>query len=81
MLDQMLGLPLQQVLRQISLPEAIVKALLSRDGIYGPFLALAEACERADGHASDYADPLFMTATRVNHAHLAAIAWAKSLEI
>lgn len=81
MLDQLLGLPIQQVLRQISLPEAIAQALLSRDGVYGPFLALAEACERVDGCASDFADALFMTDTRVNQAHLAALAWAQSLKI
>lgn len=81
MLDQLLGLPLQQVLRQISLPEAIVKALLSRDGVYGPFLDLAEACERDVGCASDYADALFMTESSVNHAHLAALAWARRLKI
>lgn len=81
MLEQLLGLPLQQVLRQISLPEAVEKALLSRDGVYGPFLALVEACEREDGCASDYAEALFMTDTRVNQAHLAALDWAQSIKI
>ncbi|MFZ2294707.1 MAG: HDOD domain-containing protein [Polaromonas sp.] len=81
MLDQLLGLPLEQILRQISLPEAIAQALLSRDGVYGPFLALAEACEREDGRASDYADALFMTDTRVNQAHVAALAWAQSIKL
>lgn len=81
MLDQLLGVPIQQVLRQISLPEAIAQALLSRDGVYGPFLALAEACEREDGCASDFADALFMTDRSVNQAHLAALAWAQSLKI
>jgi c-di-GMP-related signal transduction protein len=81
MLEQLLGLSLPRVLQQISLPEAITKALISREGVYGPFLTLAESCEQADGRTSDYADDLFMTSMRVNHAHLEAIAWAKSLGI
>jgi c-di-GMP-related signal transduction protein len=81
LLDQLLGVPIQQVLRQISLPAAIAQALLSREGVYGPFLALAEACELENGGASDFADALFMTAAQVNQAHLSALVWAQNLEI
>lgn len=81
LLDQLLGIPIQEVLKKIVLPEAITQALLSREGVYGPFLALAEACERGDGCASDLADALFMTATRVNQAHLSALAWAQTLKL
>ena len=81
MLEQLLGIPIQQVLRQISLPAAIVQALLSREGVYGPFLALAQACELEDGCASDLADALFMTPAQVNKAHLSALVWAQNLKI
>ncbi|SFC06186.1 EAL and modified HD-GYP domain-containing signal transduction protein [Polaromonas sp. OV174] len=81
LLDQLLGVPIQSVLKQILLPEAIAQALLTRDGMYGPFLALAEACEREHGCASDFADALFMTAASVNQMHLSALAWAQNLKI
>lgn len=81
LLDQLLGIPTQVVLDQILLPDSIAQALRSREGVYGPFLALTEACEREDGCASDIAEALFMTPTRVNQAHLAALAWAQHVAI
>ncbi len=81
LLGQMLGVPITQVLNQIVLPDAIVQALLSREGKYGPFMLLAEACEQEDGCAADFADALFITATRVNDAHLSALAWAQSIKL
>lgn len=81
LLDQLLGIPIQEVLSQILLPEAVAQALLSREDVYGPFLALAEACEQEDGCASDFGEALFMTATRVNQAHLSALAWAQNLNL
>lgn len=81
LLDQLLGIPIQQVLTQIVLPEAIARALLLREGVYGPFLTLAEVCERDDGCASDIADALFITPTRVNQAHVSALAWAQNIKL
>ncbi|MEO5661410.1 MAG: histidine kinase, partial [Polaromonas sp.] len=81
LLDQLLGVSPEQVLLQISLPATIAQALLSREGVYGPFLALAEACEQEHGGASDCADALFMTAAQVNQAHLSALVWAQNLQI
>jgi EAL and modified HD-GYP domain-containing signal transduction protein len=81
MLGQMLGIPLAQVLDQIVLPDAIVQALLGREGKYGPFILLAEACEHEDGCAADLADALFLTAARVNNAHLSALAWAQRFKV
>jgi c-di-GMP-related signal transduction protein len=81
LLDQFLGVPVQDVLKQITLPEAIAQALLTRGGVYGPFLALAEACEQEHGCALELADALFMTAAHVNHAHLSALAWAQSIKL
>lgn len=81
LLDQLLGIPLEKVMSQIVLPAAVVQALLTREGVYGPFLALIEACEQQDGGAAELADALFMTPTRVNQAHLAALAWAHTVTI
>lgn len=81
LLDQLLGVPMHELLSQVQLPDAITKALISREGQYGAFLALAEACEQEDACASDLAEALFLTATRVNQTHVAALAWAQNIKI
>jgi len=81
MLDRLLGQSMEEVLSQIPLSEALSEALLSRGGIYGPFLALAESCEQADGGSAALADALFLDADQVNRAHLAALAWAQNLKL
>jgi hypothetical protein len=48
LLDQLLGIPLQTVVSQILLPDAVVQALLNREGVFGPFLKLVEACEQPE---------------------------------
>jgi EAL and modified HD-GYP domain-containing signal transduction protein len=81
LLDRLLGIPMEQVLEHIQLPEAVSQALLSREGMYGPFLALTEACEIGNGQAGELADSLFISPRQVNEAHLAALAWAQNLKI
>jgi c-di-GMP-related signal transduction protein len=81
LLDQLLGIPLDKVVSQLLLPETVVQALLTREGVYGPFLKLVEACEHRDGRVAELADALFVTATRVNQAHFAALAWAHTVSI
>lgn len=81
LLDRLLGISMEEVLDHIQLPDDISEALLARTGMYGPFLALAEACEGGGGAAGALADSLFIDARQVNEAHLAALAWAQSLEI
>lgn len=80
-LDHLLGIPVQEVLRQLTLPEAVTQALLSREGVYGPVLALVEASEQVDGRAAHFAQALSMTATHVNEAHLSALAWAQNIKL
>ena len=81
LLDQLLGIPMPQLMRQVSLPDAIVQALLHRGGIYGPLLALAEACESESGSAPDLADALLMTPSYVNQAHGSAMVWAQNFSL
>ena len=81
LLDQLLGIPMPQLMQQVSLPDAIVQALLHRGDIYGPLLALAEACEGEGASAAALADALFMTASQVNQAHGSAMVWAQDLNI
>jgi len=44
LLDRLLGLPMKEVLETIPLPPEVVRALLAREGVYGPYPARAEAC-------------------------------------
>ena len=79
LLDRLLGLPMKEVLETVPLPEEVVKALLDRDGIYGPYLALAEACELNSSLVSSLAVSLDISPLEVNRAHLSAMAWAQSV--
>ena len=80
LLDTMLGIPLEEALASIALPESIVDALLHRTGVFAPFLKLTEACE--SGNEEDFrraADDLQLSNNQVNWAHLQALNWAETL--
>ena len=81
LLDRLLGLPMQEVLETIPLPEEVVLALLKREGRYGPFLALAEACELNSNLVASLAASLEISPLEVNKAHLCALAWAQSVAV
>ncbi len=81
LLDRLLGIPMEEILEKIHLSEPVSQALLTREGMYGPFLALAEACESNNGDIGALADAIFVNARQVNEAHLAALAWAHSIKI
>jgi len=82
LLDAILKMPMEQVLEKIQLPEAVTEALLTREGIYGPFLRLTEACEDADSQKiRELADLLHFDANKVNECHMAALAWVETLGI
>lgn len=79
LLDRLLGIPMQEVLETIQLNEEVVKALLTRGGKYGPYLALAEACELNSNLVSSLANTLGLSCEDVNKAHLSALAWTQSV--
>ena len=79
LLDRLLGLPMQEVLDTIQLPDEVVAALLTRGGMYGPYLALAEACELNSNLVVSLAKSLDIKPVDVNKAHLSAIAWAQNV--
>ncbi|RYE98899.1 MAG: HDOD domain-containing protein [Oxalobacteraceae bacterium] len=79
LLDRLLGLPMQEVLDTIQLPDAVVRALVTRDGAYGPYLALAEACELNSNLVASLAASLALSPAEVNKAHLSALAWAQNV--
>jgi EAL and modified HD-GYP domain-containing signal transduction protein len=79
LLDRLLGLPMNEVLDTIQLPEQVVQALLGREGVYGPYLALAEACELNSDLVASLAASLDISPLDVNKAHLSALAWAQNV--
>ncbi|CAG0998913.1 Cyclic di-GMP phosphodiesterase CdgJ [Methylophilaceae bacterium] len=82
MLDAILEMPMEKVLEKVQLPDAVTEALMDRQGIYGPFLQLAEACEDADRHRIVMlADSLQYDPNKVNDCHIAALAWVEELGI
>jgi len=81
LLDKLLGVPMEDVLEKIQLSEPVTQALLSREGIYGPFLALAEACELNAANVETMAASLCIGARQVNLAHLSAVSWAQNLKL
>lgn len=76
LLDQLLGVSMEGVLRKVQLTESVQQAILSRTGLYGPFVALAESCEMDDGRAPRLSEALFLSASQVNAAQLAALVWS-----
>ncbi|MGH8672155.1 MAG: EAL and HDOD domain-containing protein, partial [Burkholderiales bacterium] len=80
MLDAIFEMPIESVLEKLNLPEAVTEALLTRTGIYGPFLELVEACEGEDvERINALAESLALNSDRVNEAHLQALTWAEAL--
>jgi EAL and modified HD-GYP domain-containing signal transduction protein len=78
LLDRLLGVAMDEALKHISLPEAVRQALVSRDGKYGPYLALAESCELKNGFSGAIASTLSLLPSQVNEAHMAALAWTQN---
>jgi c-di-GMP-related signal transduction protein len=79
LLDRLLGLPMKEVLETIVLSDEVVRALLTRGGMYGPYLALAEACELNSNLVASLAASLGISPEQVNQAHLSALAWAQNV--
>ena len=80
LLDTMLGMPMEQALGSLSLPDPVCSALLHRTGPLAPFLRLAEVCESgSDDDLARAAEALAISSHQVNMAHLEAIVWTESL--
>lgn len=82
LIDAILGVPMAKLMESLSLPDNIGDALLHRNGIYGVYLDLAEACENADGIKLDkLSQQSGLTAKQINEAHLQALAWAEDIPL
>lgn len=80
LLDALLNEPMEQALGRLSLPDQVVRALVRREGVYAPYLALAVACEEADQDAVDqHAAACGLNADEVNAAQMDALVWAEEI--
>jgi EAL and modified HD-GYP domain-containing signal transduction protein len=80
LLDAMLDTPMEEILDRLIIQDSIADALLTRTGIYGPVLALAEACESQDiGRIEELANSLMLSSEDVTKDHLQALAWIEQL--
>lgn len=79
LIDQLLGVPMEEILGHVHLPMPVQDAILRRSGVYGAFLALAESCESDGALAAELSEELFLSQEQVNGAHLAALAWAQDV--
>ena len=82
MLDQMLGMPLEEALALLDLPAELVEQIVQRSGALGQLLALVQACEGSDDQAFDQtAQSVQLTSGQINMAHLQALAWADQIAV
>ena len=81
MLDTMLGIPMEEALDSLALPQPVQDALLHGTGIFAPFLALTKACESGDdSEFAHHIDALNLSSRQVNMAHMEALTWADNLD-
>jgi len=80
LLPAFLEMPMEEVLDRVVIADKIASALLDRSGLYGPFLALAEAVELGDRvQLDDITTSLMLSPRQVSEAHLQALAWVEQL--
>jgi len=79
-LDVVMRMPMEQVLKQISLPAEITEAIVSQRGPYAPYLALAIACEQDDQNSIEaLAKQIGRDVADINGVHMDALLWAQPL--
>jgi EAL and modified HD-GYP domain-containing signal transduction protein len=80
LLDLVMRMPMEKVLKQISLPAEITEAIVSQRGPYAPYLSLAIACENDDQTSIEtLAKQIGREADEINAAHMDALLWAQQL--
>jgi len=80
MLDVALKVPLATAIQPLRLPEVMNEALLQRQGPYGVYLSLADACERGISHEiCKYALMLGLTTSKISIYQIEAINWVAEI--
>ncbi|WP_018150061.1 EAL and HDOD domain-containing protein [Leeia oryzae] len=82
LLDVMLEMPMEKVLENLLLPETVCDALLTQQGMYGPFLKLAIACENPElNELESLAEQLQITPEMLNKAQMSALTWVEQIGV
>jgi EAL and modified HD-GYP domain-containing signal transduction protein len=80
LLDVVLSMPMEDVLKQVSLPPWVDEALLRQAGKYAPYLDLAIACEQSDNdNVAALAQAIGLDLWRVSSFHIDAMLWAQEI--
>ena len=76
LLESLYDIPMEQIAGELNLSEEVQQALVSREGIFGSLLALAEALEQVDFvKASELLGPLAIPHSTVMQAQMKAYNW------
>ncbi|HQT30480.1 MAG TPA: HDOD domain-containing protein [Thiobacillus sp.] len=82
LLDVVMRMPMEQVLKQVSLPIEITEAILSQRGPYAPYLALAIACEQDDlGGIETLSAQIGRDVAEINAVHMDALLWTQQIAV
>ncbi|MBI5752585.1 MAG: HDOD domain-containing protein [Hydrogenophilales bacterium] len=77
LLDALMGVPIEQALARLNLPQDVSQAISLREGKYAPYFELALAFESGNlALAERLCAELEIDLTTASRAHLAAIEWA-----
>jgi c-di-GMP phosphodiesterase len=78
LMDVLLGMPMEAVIKQLGLPKPFHETLLEQAGKYVPYLRLAIACEKHDSHdISGWSAAIGLDEKAVNALHIEAMVWAQ----
>jgi EAL and modified HD-GYP domain-containing signal transduction protein len=80
LLDIVLGMPMADVLKQVSLPPLVNDVLLDHTGKYAPYLGLAIACEQSEGaDIAVMSQAVGLDSKQVNLLQVEAMIWAQQV--
>jgi EAL and modified HD-GYP domain-containing signal transduction protein len=80
LLDIVLGMPMADVLKQVSLPPLVNDVLLDHTGKYAPYLGLAIACEQSEGaDIAAMSQAVGLDSKQVNLLQVEAMIWAQQV--
>ncbi|WP_420477116.1 EAL and HDOD domain-containing protein [Noviherbaspirillum sp. ST9] len=82
LMDALFGLPMEEILRHLSVAAEVRDALLERRGIYGDMLRLVECIEKIDTACPQLApllDKLGLSSEQLNALQVAAFEWSDTV--
>lgn len=80
LLDTLLKMPIETILKQVNLPTAVEEVLTQKSGQYAPYLALAIACEELDQEKiNTLSSQLNLDIQQINDMQSQALNWALTI--